>query len=94
MKEWARQIDGQRRIWMRNEKPTSDTHFNYLQGLVLQNPYQEDHDSEDDGIDATGSSDTQNIYTTKGNSVGASPRSQPIASQNNTDFMVWLQRLL
>lgn len=59
MKKWAAQVDAQRRIWKDHARSSSstshskpsNTQFNYMQEVQLENPYQEDEDDDDDNDD-------------------------------------------
>jgi cell division control protein 24 len=91
MKKWATQVDMQRRAWKdhtRSNSSTShskpsDTQFNYMREVQLENPYREDDDDGDDeDIDTViPSYPGQEIYQRQ-NSTSGPPRSRSTTGES------------
>lgn len=91
MKKWATQVDTQRRVWKEaarssasttTSKP-SDTQFAYMQGQVLENPYQEEDDDDgEEDIDPLASGYPRDSYGTQQNSSSASIRSRSTTGES------------
>ncbi|KAF2130536.1 hypothetical protein P153DRAFT_289133 [Dothidotthia symphoricarpi CBS 119687] len=91
MKKWAAQVDTQRRAWNESARSSvsttaakpSDTQFAYMQGQVLENPYQEDDDEDvEEDHDPLVPSYQRDSYGTRQNSSSASIRSRSTTGES------------
>ncbi|KAF2258154.1 hypothetical protein CC78DRAFT_596551 [Lojkania enalia] len=85
MKKWATQVDNQRRVWKDHARSSnsvmpsrpSDTQFNYMRDQVLENPYREEDDGdEDEDVDTVVPGYPQNTYGVGPNGSSIPPRSR------------------
>jgi cell division control protein 24 len=85
MKQWAMQVDMQRRVWKdqarssasTSQSKPSDTQFAYMRDQVLENPYREDDDDDgDEDIDPIAPGYPRDSYRNAHNSSSASMRSR------------------
>ncbi|KAF2704439.1 hypothetical protein K504DRAFT_449452 [Pleomassaria siparia CBS 279.74] len=93
MKQWASQVDNQRRAWKDNARSSnsttqskpSDTQFNYMRDQVLENPYREDDDDGDeDEVDAVAPGYSQDNYGMRQASSSVPPRSRSTTGDSGT----------
>jgi cell division control protein 24 len=84
MKQWASQVDTQRRAWKDHARSSSstsrsapsDTQFNYMRDQVLENPYREDEEDEGDEDGDPLTPWQQNNHGVRQNSSSVPPRSR------------------
>jgi cell division control protein 24 len=85
MKQWATQVDMQRRVWKDQARASasttqskpSDTQFAYMRDQVLENPYREDDDDDgDEDIDPIAPGYARDSYRHAHNHSSASIRSR------------------
>lgn len=89
MKKWAMQVDAQRRAWKdqarssastTHSKP-SDTQFAYMRDQVLENPYQEEDDDDED-IDPLAPGYPRDSYGRQNSQSSASLRSRSTTGES------------
>ncbi|KAF2020711.1 hypothetical protein BU24DRAFT_7134 [Aaosphaeria arxii CBS 175.79] len=98
MKKWATQVDTQRRVWKEHSRTSSsagqpkpsDTQFNYMRDQVLENPYQEEEDVEEEDADTVtpGYPGPQDGYGVRQNSGSVPPRSRSTTGDSDGDSRV------
>jgi cell division control protein 24 len=91
MKQWAMQVDMQRRVWKDQARSSasttaskpSDTQFAYMRDQVLENPYREDDDDDgEEDIDTIAPGYPRDSYRNLHNSSSASIRSRSTTGES------------
>lgn len=93
MKQWATQVDTQRRVWKDQARASasttqskpSDTQFAYMRDQVLENPYREDDDDDgEEDIDPIAPGYPRDSYRHAHNNSSSSIRSRSTTGEGGT----------